>query len=327
MTIVASGNGTASLRGLDGPVVTGADCDNFLRYRDMLLIRRVEETILDLFSEGKVGGTTHTCIGQEANAVGLIGQLQPERDYVLSNHRNHGHYLAFGGPIDRLLAEIMGYPTGVCGGRGGSQHIKYGNFMSNGVQGGIAPIGVGLAFGEKRAGTGGIVVVCLGDGTLGEGVVYESLNMASLWEVPLLFLVENNRYAQSTPIRLGVKGSLIGRAEPFGIPATEIDTTDVAEIEPWARKAIRHVREEQSPLWAVIHTYRLAAHSKGDDSRDPEEVRRFAERDPLLVHGKRLDAERVSAAEAWVDDAVAAALRSAAASEFSATDNQPPVTP
>ena len=178
-----------------------------LDYRKMLLIRRTEELILRFFSEGKVRGTTHTYVGQEANAVGIIGQLDPQRDFVVSNHRCHGHYLAFGGPLDGLLAEIMGSRLGICGGRGGSQHLKFGHFFSNGVLGGGTPIGCGIALGEKLSKSTGIVVVCLGDGTLGEGVLYESLNMASLWSLPVLFLVENNRYAQTTPIALAVSGS------------------------------------------------------------------------------------------------------------------------
>jgi TPP-dependent pyruvate/acetoin dehydrogenase alpha subunit len=277
-------------------------------YLAMLLIRRMEERILALFSEGRVSGTTHTCIGQEADAVGIIGQLDPERDYVLSNHRNHGHYVAFGGPVGPLIAEIMGRPEGVCGGRGGSQHIKHGHFLSNGVQGGIAPIAVGMALGEKTAGSGGIVVACLGDGTLGQGVVYEALNMASLWELPVLFLVEDNGYAQTTPLAQGVKGSIVDRARPFDVQAAEIDSSDVTAIRAWGREQIGYVRETQRPLWGVIHTKRLAAHSKGDDTRDPDELRRLTERDPLLVHGARLTEEQRQEAEQTVAELIRSEL-------------------
>ncbi len=273
-------------------------------YRDMLLVRRVEETILSLFSEGRVAGTTHTCVGQEANALAVMGQLDQTRDYVLSNHRNHGHFLCFGGPVKGLLGEIMGLPEGVCGGRGGSQHIKHGHFLSNGVQGGVAPIAAGIALGEKLAKSGGIVVACLGDGTLGQGVVYESLNMASLWELPVLFLVENNRYAQTTPIALGVSGSIVARAEPFGIRASEIDSTDIELLRPWAREQIDFVRTEQRPTWAVIHTYRLVPHSKGDETRSDDEIAAHAARDPLTVAGERLTGNVRAQLEAEVQNTI-----------------------
>ncbi len=240
--------------------------------------------------------------------MALIGRLDPDRDYVLSNHRNHGHYLAFGGPVDLLFGEITGHPDGVCGGRGGSQHVKYGRFLSNGVQGGAVPIGVGIALGEKTAGTGGIVVVCIGDGTLGQGVVYESMNMASLFQLPVLFLVEDNRYAQTTPVAQGVSGSIVKRAEGFGIKSAEIDSTDVDELTPWAKKCIDDVRTTGRPLWAVVHTYRLAAHSKGDDTRDPDELERLSTVDPLLIQRKRVSDGQHSEAEEWVDGVLSEAL-------------------
>ena len=180
-------------------------------YGRMYFIRRFEETLLDLFAQGKLVGTTHTYIGQEANAVGIIDHLEPERDVIFSNHRCHGHYLAFTDDAFGLLSEVMGKATGTCGGKGGSQHLCRGNFYSNGVLGSIVPVATGIALAEKKKGTGAVSTVFLGDGTLGEGVTYESLNMASLWQLPVLFVVENNHYAQSTPVELELAGSIAAR--------------------------------------------------------------------------------------------------------------------
>ncbi|MBY0398612.1 MAG: thiamine pyrophosphate-dependent dehydrogenase E1 component subunit alpha, partial [Thermoleophilia bacterium] len=196
----------------------------------MYAIRRFEETLLDMFSAGLLVGTTHTCIGQEANAVGLIDHLEPERDVIFSNHRCHGHYLAFTGDQVGLLAEVMGRETGVCGGKGGSQHLCAPNFYTNGVQGSIVPVATGIALAERERGAGAVTTVFLGDGTLGQGTVYECLNMAALWRLPLLFVVEDNRYAQTTPRELAVAGSMPARAEAFGIHAQALDTTDVEEV-------------------------------------------------------------------------------------------------
>ena len=274
----------------------------------MLLIRRTEELILRLFSEGKVGGTTHTYVGQEANAVGVIAQLDRTSDFVVSNHRCHGHYLAFGGPVAGLLAEIMGAPEGVCGGRGGSQHLKFGHFLSHGVLGGGTPIGCGLAFAEKLSASDGVIVICLGDGALGEGVVYESLNMAALWNLPIFFLVENNRYAQTTPIELAVAGSIIQRGASFGLRTSEIESTDVRALSAWGANAISYVRTQRRPLWGVIHTYRLSAHSKSDDTRPPEEIEHHRQRDPLQIASTCLCALEIEMAEQWVRCALDEAL-------------------
>ena len=200
-------------------------------YERMFFIRRFEETLLDLFSLGKLVGTTHTYIGQEANAVGLIDHLDPDVDTIFSNHRCHGHYLAFTDDAFGLLCEVMGKAPGVCGGKGGSQHLCKGNFYSNGVLGSIVPVATGIALAEKRKGTGAVSTVFLGDGTLGEGVTYESLNIASLWQLPVLFVVENNHYAQSTPVELELAGSIAARGAAFGVEVDELDTTDV-EVDP-----------------------------------------------------------------------------------------------
>ncbi|HZK81610.1 MAG TPA: thiamine pyrophosphate-dependent dehydrogenase E1 component subunit alpha, partial [Humisphaera sp.] len=167
-------------------------------YERMALVRAFEERVLALFAQGELTGTTHTSLGQEAVAVGVLSQITRE-DIVFSSHRCHGHYLAFFDEPDGLMAELMGRATGLCGGIGGSQHLQRGNFYTNGVQGGIVPCAAGMALAEKLKKSGKIAVVFLGDGTLGEGVVYETLNLASLWGLPLLFIVEANGFAQSTP--------------------------------------------------------------------------------------------------------------------------------
>ena len=253
----------------------------------MLLIRRFEERLLNEFSSGKLVGTTHSYIGQEADAAGIFSVTDPQ-DVVFSNHRCHGHFLAYGGDPYRLAAELMGKATGLVGGRGGSQHIQWRNFYSNGIQGGIVPVATGMGLAEKIGKTGQICLVFVGDGTLGEGTLYESLNLAALWELPVLYVLEDNRYAQTTPVEKGVAGSMAGRFAAFGIPIWERDTTDVLEIQSAAGEAVRQVREHGGPAGLILHTYRFSAHSKGDDVRDPSEIARARERDPLTVHGARL---------------------------------------
>jgi TPP-dependent pyruvate/acetoin dehydrogenase alpha subunit len=273
----------------------------FEQYKAMLLIRRTEESILNFFSMGKISGTTHTCIGQEANAVGIIGALSPGIDYVISNHRNHGHFLSFGGTPELLLAEVLGRADGVCSGRGGSQHIKYGNFLSNGVQGGGAPVACGIALGEKLRGGGGLVVYCLGDGTLGEGIVYEAANMAALWKAPIIFLIENNGIAQTTLTSNGVAGSLIDRGSAFGLYASYLSSTDVSEISSWADNLITIAKNGQ-PVWAVIDTIRLGPHSKGDDTRGEDELMGLRAFDPLTIASAKLGTELVANAELEVKE-------------------------
>jgi acetoin:2,6-dichlorophenolindophenol oxidoreductase subunit alpha len=265
-------------------------------YERMYFIRRFEETLLDLFAQGKLVGTTHTYIGQEANAVGVIANLEPERDVIFSNHRCHGHYLAFTDDAFGLLCEVMGKAPGVCGGKGGSQHLCNGNFYSNGVLGSIVPVATGIGLAEKKKATGAVSTVFLGDGTLGEGVTYESLNMASLWKLPVLFVVENNFYAQSTPIALELAGSIPARAAAFGIEVAELDTTDVLEVHEAAARAVARIRETGEPYFLVLHTYRFSPHSKGDDNRDPAEIEERRKRDPLLA-GERLGEDERRAIE------------------------------
>lgn len=284
-------------------------------YRQMQRIRRFEETVLDAFPRGQFYGTTHTYVGQEANAVGVLAGIE-DGDIVVSNHRCHGHFLAYGGSMHALAAELMGRRTGVCGGRSGSQHIQWRGFYANGILGGTLPLAVGMSLAEKSTGSGRIVIAFLGDGTLGEGITYESLNMAALWHLPVLFVLEDNRYAQSTPVSLNLAGGMATRFAAFDIPHSEADTTDVRDIGALAGHAVSHVRSGAGPFAIILHTYRFSPHSKGDDSRDPAEIAHFRERDPLLVHGRRLDESSLKKLNEEIEIEVAAAFRQAGEDPF-----------
>jgi TPP-dependent pyruvate/acetoin dehydrogenase alpha subunit len=272
-------------------------------YRRMRFIRRFEETVLALFEEGLLNGTTHACIGQEANSVALMEHLRVG-DHLFSNHRCHGHFLAWAGDAFGLLAEIMGKPAGLCAGIGGSQHICAPGFKSNGVQGGIVPAAAGIALAEQLRGSDGLSVVFLGDGTLGEGVVYETLNLTALWQLPLLLVLEDNGWSQSTPSSLNLAGGIAPRFSAFGLPVVEVDTTDVVEIEAAAAEAVSGCRERRGPGVLIIHTYRLCHHSKNDDNRPVEEVQARWALDPLAVHGLRLDPHDCEEIDREVDDAL-----------------------
>ena len=248
-------------------------------YEKMLLIRKFEEMLLELFSKGELFGTTHTYVGQEAIAISLVENIKPD-DIVFSNHRCHGHFLAKEDDPEGLLAEIMGREKGVCGGRGGSQHLQKNNFYSNGIQGGIVANSLGMAFAEKYNNTNNIVITFIGDGTWGEGIVYESLNMASLLNV-LLLVVENNMYAQSTPIELNLAGSILHRAQSFDIRCDEISSNNFSQLYPIFKDAVKYVRDEKKPFVQIINTYRLNAHSKGDDDRSEQEISKYWEKEPL----------------------------------------------
>jgi len=285
--------------------------DDLALYRAMYIIRRFEETVLDNFSRGVFFGTTHTYLGQEADAVGVISNLQ-EEDIVFSNHRGHGHFLAYGGSPHALFAELMGKSTGVCGGRGGSQHLHWRNFYSNGVQGGILPVATGMALAEKIKGSRAVTVAFLGDGTLGEGVVYEALNMASLWNAPILFVLENNGIAQTTPTELAVAGDIPARFSAFGIPACELDISDIHSILPAAAELLEKVRGLSKPQALVIHTCRFGPHSKGDDTRSGETIERMRKtRDPLTIQATRLETDARAEIEATVDALISAAFQQA----------------
>jgi acetoin:2,6-dichlorophenolindophenol oxidoreductase subunit alpha len=245
----------------------------------MLFIRRFEENLLQLYAEGKIAGTTHTCIGQEYIPVAMAPLLRD--DFIISNHRGHGHYLSHCDDAEGLLAELMGRQGGASGGFGGSQHLRRDSYISTGIQGEGLAVGTGVALHFRNSGLPRIVAVYVGDGTWGEGAVYEALNMAQLWRLPVLVLVEHNGIAQSTETAHQMAGTIAGRAAGFGITCKEIHSTDITAVRAEMAADVARVRAEHRPHVAVFHTLRLGPHSKGDDSRAPAAIARLAERDWL----------------------------------------------
>jgi 2-oxoisovalerate dehydrogenase E1 component len=251
------------------------------------LIRLTEQLILDQFSRGLVSGTTHTCLGQEIAALSVVRALDHAEDAVLSNHRNHGHFLTYSGDFLGLVAEIMGREAGVCRGRGGSQHLAWQHFHSNGVQGGMTGISAGLALARKKQASGAVVAAMIGDGTLGQGLVYESMNLASVWQVPLLLVVENNGIAQTTYTRETIGGSIVQRGAAFGFTTWHLSDDDpqfcakVADV-------VAQMRAGGRPGYLVLDTCRMGPHSKGDDLREGEEMAAMRRRDPVAALGRQL---------------------------------------
>lgn len=272
----------------------------------LLLIRRFEEALLRLFEQGKVDGTTHTCLGQEYVPV-AVTPLLAETDHIFSNHRGHGHYLARFRDPTALLAEITGREGGVCGGVGGSQHLHQGTFFSTGVLGESLPLAVGVALHLKREGGGSVAVAYVGDGAFGEGAVYEALNLASLWQVPLVVVVENNHIAQTTPTRCQLAGSIGGRAAAFGIDHRLVTEQHPAAVREQLAPLIHRVRDTGAPVVVEFDTVRLGPHSKGDDTRDEAELRMLRARDWHAAY-ERDSPDRFRAADEWARSVVDAAV-------------------
>ncbi len=280
-------------------------CDS-VSWSHAFLIRSFEERLLKLFSEGKLFGTVHTCIGQEFTGVAVASQLI-DGDKMVSNHRCHGHYLARTGDANGLMAEVMGRKTGICGGRGGSQHICAHGVYSNGIQGGMTPVSAGMALAQKLNATGNVVMTFIGDGTLGEGTLYETLNIISKWDLPMMIVLENNLYAQSTSQTLTLAGDICARAEAFGIDAYHGTTANPKELQDLMATAIGKVRGESRPAFFRVDTSRLMAHSKGDDDRPKDELARYWAQDPITRFTEQFPEEAAklkAEAEATINHAV-----------------------
>ncbi|WP_371502652.1 thiamine pyrophosphate-dependent dehydrogenase E1 component subunit alpha [Kitasatospora sp. NBC_00374] len=279
----------------------------------LLTIRHFELALLRLFEQGRIDGTTHTCLGQEYVPVALRPLLTDD-DYVFSNHRGHGHYLARFEDPAALLAEIMGRSGGVCQGVGGSQHLHQGRYFSSGVQGESLPVAVGAALSLKHAGSSGLALAYIGDGTFGEGAVYEALNMARLWDAPLAVVVENNHIAQTTPTDRHLAGSISGRAAAFGIAYHGTGSQDLSAIRADLEPLLRRVRDHGEPLVVEFDTVRVGPHSKGDDTREPAQLQAARDRDWHTAY-ERSYPDQFAAADASARGAVDAAVAEVGARE------------
>ncbi|MGW4896054.1 thiamine pyrophosphate-dependent dehydrogenase E1 component subunit alpha [Kitasatospora sp. NPDC004240] len=284
------------------------------RYRMLRLIRGFEELALDLVRTGVITGGIHPYIGQEAVAVGVCAALRPQ-DRITSTHRGHGHVLAKGAAPDRLLAELAGRASGLNQGRGGSMHaadLSLGILGANGIVGAGAPIAVGAAWADQRAGEDRVAVTFFGDGALNQGVLLESLNLAAMWRLPVLFVCENNGYATTLPAATAVAGSATGRAAAFGIPAVTVDGMDTEAVRAAAAEAVDRARSGGGPAFLECLTYRFEGHHTMErrmrlSYRTPEEVADWRGRDPLARAAAALPAELT----AGIDEAVARQLAQA----------------
>jgi len=253
--------------------------------KKLVKIRLFEEKLLELFSEGKINGTTHTCIGQEEIAVAVMS-LTNDNDYIFSNHRGHGHYLAKFEDYKGLFCEIMGKSGAVNNGVGGSQHINRHNYYSTGIQGESVPVSAGVALSLKKNNSD-ISISFIGDGTWGEGAVYESLNMSSLWQLPTIVICENNQISQSTPSKKNLSGTIQKRANAFNIDYVEIpEDLKVNEIVEILYPLFDKVRTNRSPLIVEVKTKRISSHSKGDDTRDQKVILELKSRDWFEILNK-----------------------------------------
>jgi len=289
-------------------------------YARMLLIRRFEEAVERLFAEGRVMGTAHVCTGQEAVAVGVAAAMAPG-DALTSTHRGHGHFLALGADPGRMMAEMFGKATGYARGRGGSQmmsDLPLGFYGANGITAGSMAFACGLALEAQTHRTGRVVVCIIGDGASNQGLFHESLNLAALWRLPLVAICENNRYAMSTPIVLGLANTrLADRGAAYGIPAVAVDGNVLEDVRAATAAALAHARGGGGPSLVECLTYRLSGHSKGDkrEYRSPAEEAEAWRREPIVLLEETLrrqggDAEaRFAACRAEAERAIAEAVR------------------
>jgi pyruvate dehydrogenase E1 component alpha subunit len=271
-----------------------ADKNQLLQfYREMLLIRPFEERAGQLYGLGLIGGFCHLYIGQEAVAVGLQSAMTVGKDSVITGYRDHGHMLAFGIDPKLIMAELTGRQAGISKGKGGSMHmfsVDHGFYGGHGIVGAQVPLGTGLAFKHKYADDGGVCLTYMGDGAVNQGQVYEAFNMAKLWDLPVIYVVENNQYAMGTSIaRSSAEPLLYRRGEAHRIPGLQVDGMDVLAVRGAAEVALEWTRSGKGPILIEFLTYRYRGHSMSDPAkyRTREEVQDVREHRDPIVHAER----------------------------------------
>jgi len=262
-------------------------------YRQMVLIRRFEERAGQLYGLGLIGGFCHLYIGQEAVAVGLQSALDNEKDSVITGYRDHGHMLAYGIDPKIIMAELTGRQSGISKGKGGSMHmfsVEHKFYGGHGIVGAQVSLGTGLAFKHKYSNDGGVCLAYFGDGAANQGQVYESMNMAELWKLPIIFVIENNGYAMGTAVsRSSSEDQLYRRGESFRVPGMQVDGMDVLAVRGAIEEALKWVRAGKGPIVMELKTYRYRGHSMSDPAkyRTKEEVQSMKDRSDCIDHAKR----------------------------------------
>jgi TPP-dependent pyruvate/acetoin dehydrogenase alpha subunit len=275
---------------------TSTEKEKWLRaYRQMVGIRLFEEQVNELYTRALMPGLAHLYSGEEAVAVGICEALRLD-DYITSTHRGHGHCLAKGASPDRMFAELLGKEAGYCRGKGGSMHIAdpaTGNLGANAIVGGSVGIATGAAFSAKTLGTGRVAVCFFGEGALGQGSLYEVMNLAQLWKLPVIYVCENNQYNEYTHYAETTAGSILGRATAFGLEAASVDGQDVRAVNEVATRLVKRARTGGGPAFLQCDTYRYSGHHVGDINREyyrskQEEQHWKTDRDPITVLSKWL---------------------------------------
>lgn len=272
--------------------------------RRMFSIRHFEDRAVELHKNGEVRGALHTSHGQEAEIVGACMALRID-DYMVGNHRSHGHPIGKGSPLGPLMAELVGKATGVCGGKGGSLHLAdfaVGSLGESGIVGSSIPIATGAALSSKVLGNGKVSLAFFGDGAANQGCLYEAMNLAGVWKLPGVFLCENNQYALSTPAHTVTSGVIADRAAGFGMPGVRVeDGQDVLAVYAAVQEAVERARRGDGPTLVEVVTYRFNEHSEGlrlgTDYRDAEERAAWVERDPIVLFRRHLEAEGLATTE------------------------------
>ncbi|HLF50312.1 MAG TPA: thiamine pyrophosphate-dependent dehydrogenase E1 component subunit alpha [Methylomirabilota bacterium] len=274
-------------------------------YRQMAKIRAFEEQVQELYKGAKMPGLAHLYVGQEAVAVGVCEALRKD-DFITSTHRGHGHCLAKGAAVNRMFAELLGKATGYCRGKGGSMHIadpETGNLGANAIVGGSAGIATGAALSAKMRGTGQVAACFFGDGALGQGLLYEAMNMASLWKLPVIYVCENNLYGEYTSCSETVAGEILARARAFGVHAESVDGQDVQAVHRAMRRLVERARRGEGPAFLECKTYRYYGHHVGDVNREyrsrEEEREWMTNHDPLETLSAPLIAQGLSEASVF----------------------------